>query len=166
MRVFLIILFQIISSISLAQSGKALNNKNIEDRVNSIYLANTIQVKSINVSMNSNMETNYKIVLYNGRNKKVIAVELSLNFNAIAGQNNSDEIITKKFKVSISPKSNTSLIFYKVTLTSLTKPSTIINSVVYSDGTFEDNDGGLYSDFQEEKEKAIIRKKLLSGLIK
>ena len=111
--------------------------------------------------MNSDVEKRYKVSIYNGRSKKIVAVKLILDFNMLAQPDN-NLISTQKFKVSIPPKSTETVICKNIESSFATTPTVVISMIVYSDGTYEANDAGLYSSYKEGLEKDAIRKKLLT----
>jgi hypothetical protein len=129
----LIILTSVLYTAALAQS-----NTTIERQASDLG----VKISSIKPAMDENVKKIYKIKIYNGGKKTIIAVELKMNFTEFRPYNskpdeNRDCIKNEKFKIIIKRISSATVIVNALeNFPCQGLPSVVIKTVVFSDGTF------------------------------
>jgi|GEM_PF-2464801 hypothetical protein len=161
----LILLLISVTGVTHGQTKKS--KKEIESKVNDIYLENSVYVMTVQPIMNSDIEKSYKIKIHNGSKKQIVALNLWLNYNELSNNafdgGNSKCYLSKKIKLSINKKSNKTYILNEQhdLLECDNTPRIDITTIVYSDGTFDEYKNGIDGFFKRNAEKDKIRKKLL-----
>jgi hypothetical protein len=161
----------VISIQTFAQINKNVK-PNINARVETIFRNRSVSCESIEPIMNSDMKKNYRIKFHNGSKKRVIAIKLTLNFNVFyqpgKRESKDDCVISKNVKIVLKSQETKTSILYRPDkdISCHSTPSVIINTIVFSDGTFEDKNQGISSFLEDQDKKEAIKAELLKQQIK